>query len=126
MMFLTVTLIACSPDNETGVTDVKWDRDACKRCQMMLSEHNFAAQIRVFPKDKRSKIYKFDDMGCAALWLLSDVNKPGSDEKQRMYYKNDPKTEIWVADYKTNQWIDARKAWFIKVPSTTMNYGLGV
>jgi len=35
------------------------------------------------------------------------------------------KTEIWVNDYKTKQWIDARKAWYIKDEISPMGYGLG-
>ena len=113
VLLFTLFLSACGDDNPTGVVDVKWDRDACDRCQMMLSDRNFAAQIRVFPEGKRSKVYKFDDMGCAVLWL------------EEQPYINDPKTEIWVNDYKSNEWLNARKSWFVKGKSTPMNYGLG-
>ncbi|MCW8932265.1 MAG: nitrous oxide reductase accessory protein NosL [Gammaproteobacteria bacterium] len=106
-------LSACGNDKQTGAAEVKWDRDACERCQMMLSERNFSAQVRVFPEGKRSRVYKFDDMGCAVLWL----------EKQT--YHSDPKTEIWVNNYKTNEWINAKQSWFIKGQTTPMNYGLG-
>ena len=95
-------LAGCGNNNQTGPVEVKWDRNACHRCQMMLSDRNFSAQVRVFPKGKRSKVYKFDDMGCAVLWL------------EQQAYKDNPKTEIWVNDYKTKQWLDAKKAWFVK------------
>ncbi len=113
LILFFVSLLAGCGDDETGVVDVKWDRDACQRCQMMLSDRNFSAQIRTFPKGKRSRVYKFDDIGCAVLWL---------DTKE---FKNDPRTQIWVNDYKNNQWIDARTAWYSTGLNTPMNYGLG-
>ena len=58
---------------------------------MMLSDPRFAAQIRYFPQDKRSKVVKFDDFGCAMLWL---EDQP---------WKQDQATEIWVADHRTHQ-----------------------
>jgi nitrous oxide reductase accessory protein NosL len=112
ILFIVLLLSACG-DEQTGVVDVKWDRDACKRCQMMLSDRDFSAQVRTFPKDKRSKVYKFDDLGCAVLWLSTTE------------FKDDSKTQIWVNDYKTKTWIDAKKAWYTKGLNTPMNYGLG-
>ena len=110
---ILILLTGCGNNNQTGPVEVKWDRDACTRCRMMLSDRDFSAQVRVFPEGKRSKVYKFDDMGCAVLWL------------EEQPYKNDPKTEIWVNDYKTKEWLDARKAWFVKGEISPMGYGLG-
>lgn len=112
ILIIILLLSACN-EKQTGPAEVKWDRDSCIRCQMMLSERNFSAQIRIFPEGKRSKVHKFDDIGCAVLWL----------DKQP--YKNDPKTEIWVNDYKTKEWINAKQGWYIKGEITPMGYGLG-
>lgn len=109
---LILILSACSEQN-TGPADVKWDRDACERCRMMLSDRNYSAQIRVFPEGKRSKVLKFDDIGCATLWLDSSE------------FKDDQKTEIWVRGRKEEKWLDAKKAWYVKGMVTPMNYGLG-
>ena len=113
ILLVVLFLSACGNDKQTGAVDVKWDRDACERCQMMLSERNFSAQVRFFPEGKRSKVYKFDDMGCAVLWLDTQP------------YKDDPKTEVWVNNYLTNDWVNAKKAWFTRGLTTPMNYGLG-
>ncbi len=110
---MLVLLTGCGKNDQTGPVEVKWDRDTCQRCQMMLSDHDFSAQVRVFPEGKRSRVYKFDDMGCAVLWLETQP------------YKNDPKTELWVNDYKTNDWLEAKKAWFVKGEISPMGYGLG-
>ncbi|MEJ1298746.1 MAG: hypothetical protein RPU64_11535 [Candidatus Sedimenticola sp. (ex Thyasira tokunagai)] len=113
-MILLLLLSACSGDPGTGAKEVKWDRDACERCRMVLSDRVHSAQVRFYPVGgKRSKELKFDDIGCAALWL---EDKP---------FKDDSKTEIWVTDHRSGDWIDARKAHYVKGHLTPMEYGLG-
>lgn len=107
-------LAACSVDPGSGPADVKWDRDACERCRMVLSDRHHSAQVRYFPPDKkRSRVMKFDDIGCALIWL------------EEQPWKDDPKTQIWVADRNGAGWIDARTATYIKGDITPMEYGLG-
>ncbi|ODB94057.1 hypothetical protein A3194_05180 [Candidatus Thiodiazotropha endoloripes] len=107
-------LVACSGDTGTGPKEVKWDRDACERCRMVVSDHFHAAQIRYLaPDKKRTEVAMFDDIGCATLWL---VGKP---------WESDPNTEIWVADHRTGDWIDARKATYVEGNLTPMEFGLG-
>ncbi|ODC00383.1 hypothetical protein A3197_08530 [Candidatus Thiodiazotropha endoloripes] len=107
-------LVACSGDSGTGPKEVKWDRDACERCRMVVSDRYHAAQIRYFPPDKkRSEVAMFDDIGCATLWLAKQP------------WEDDPKTEIWVTDHRTGDWIDARKATYVKGNLTPMEFGLG-
>jgi nitrous oxide reductase accessory protein NosL len=109
----SLLLMSCSQQPDTGPADVRWDRDTCERCRMVLSDHYFAAQIRYFPEGKRSRVIKFDDMGCAVIWL---------EDKQ---WKNDGKTEIWVADYESGDWLDARSASYVKRKTSPMEYALG-
>ncbi|MBL7002982.1 MAG: nitrous oxide reductase accessory protein NosL [Gammaproteobacteria bacterium] len=111
-LFFTLMLFGCS-DPQTGTVEVHWDRDACDRCRMVVSDPHYAAQIRYFPPEKRSKVVYFDDIGCAVLWL----------EKQP--WKDDDKTEIWVADHKTKQFINAKTAYYVPQNNTPMEYGLG-
>lgn len=107
-------LVACSGDSGTGPKEVKWDRDACERCRMVLSDRFHAAQIRYFPAEKkRSVVAFFDDIGCAVLWLADKS------------WERDQQTEIWVADHRTGEWIDARSATYVKGNLTPMEYGLG-
>lgn len=112
MKWLSVVLIlllsACSKNPETGPVEVKWDRDACERCRMVLSDRNFAAEVR---GGEKGEIFKFDELGCALHWL----------EKQA--WKNDSKVEIWVKDFKTLQWLDASKAFYLPNQTTPMDYG---
>jgi copper chaperone NosL len=112
---LTVFLLsACSADPGTGPAEVKWDRSACERCRMVLSDRRFAVQVRYLPKGKRhSQVIQFDDIGCATLWL------------QDKSWKDDLQTQIWVADHRNGNWINARTASYIKDKLTPMEYGLG-
>jgi len=115
-MFFTMfslMLSACTGEQETGPVEVKWDQNNCERCRMMLSDRNFAAQIRYFPENKRSGVVKFDDIGCAVLWL------------KKQQWKDDPETQIWVADHRSGEWIDARKATYIRKNNSPMGYDLG-
>ena len=114
IILLSVILVsACSSEPETGPKDVRWDRDACERCRMVLSDPHFAAQVRYFPQGKRSKVAKFDDIGCAVLWL------------EKSPWNDDVRTELWVADHRNKQWIDAKKATYVRKKTSPMEYGLG-
>ncbi len=109
----TAELGGCSGEPETGPVEVKWDRDACERCRMVLSDRKHAAEVRHFTDGKRSKLYRFDDIGCAVIWL---EDKP---------WRDDPKTEIWVAERNGAGWLNARKAFYVTGDSTPMEYGVG-
>jgi nitrous oxide reductase accessory protein NosL len=108
-------LAACSKIPDTGPAEVKWDRVTCERCRMVLSDRHNSAEIRVHPEGKRSRVYFFDDIGCAVLWL----------EEGGKAWAGDPKTEIWVKDYRNGEWIDARSATYVEGRVTPMEYGLG-
>jgi copper chaperone NosL len=111
---LLLSLLSCSGAPDSGPVEVKWDRDTCTRCSMVLSDRNHSAQVRAAPEaGKRSKVYKFDDIGCALLWI---------DDKP---WRDDPKTEIWVNDHRNGAWIDARSAYYLPGQVTPMEYGLG-
>ncbi len=111
-LLLTLLLAACG-DPGTGPVEVKWDRIACERCRMVLSDRHHSAQVRVQGPGGRSSVRQFDDLGCAIIWL---EDKPA---------KGDPATEIWVNDWRTGDWIDARTAAYVPDQVTPMEYGLG-
>ena len=113
VVVLAASLPGCTDDPGTGPVDVKWDRTTCERCRMVLSDHKHAAQVRMPSQDGRSKVFAFDDFGCAIVWL---EDKP---------WRDDPRTEIWVDDWRTGAWIDARRASYVLGQVTPMEYGLG-
>jgi nitrous oxide reductase accessory protein NosL len=103
-------LAACAKTPETGPVEVKWDRDICAHCSMAISDRHYAAQVRGGPK---KQAVKFDDVGCAISWLKDQP------------WGNDPKTEIWVADFRTGKWLDARAARYVGGKRSPMGYGYG-
>ena len=115
LLLLAILTAGCSNDPGTGPAEVKWDRVACERCRMVLSDRHYSAEVRVHPEGKRSKVYFFDDIGCAVLWLEGDGKA----------WADDPKTEIWVKDHRNGEWIDARTATYVEGKVTPMEYGLG-
>jgi copper chaperone NosL len=106
-------LTGCTPD-EAGVQQPAWDRSTCERCRMVLSDRHFAAQVHYLPGDTAyPRVAWFDDIGCALLWL---EDKP---------WKDAPDTRVWVADYHSGDWLDARKAFYASQANSPMAYNLG-
>jgi len=106
-------IISCSGEEKTGPEEVRWDRISCDLCRMAVSDHFYSAQVRGGPEGRRAKVYYFDDLGCAALWLVNQD------------WKNDPKTEIWVNDFQSGEWLNAKEAVYVGGNITPMDFGLG-
>jgi len=62
-------LAACQGQASQGPVEVKYDRDACKACGMVISDRQFAAEVRA----PDGTMAKFDDVGCAARWLSTQT-----------------------------------------------------
>jgi len=118
MRFFLISLLAllllggCS-EPQTGAIEPHWDRDACERCRMVLSDRFHSAQIRFTDEKNKSRVRMFDDVGCAIIWL---------DDKD---WRDNASTEIWVTDHRNGNWIDARTAFYVSGHTTSMEYGLG-
>lgn len=111
LSLLCLVLIgACSPEEKTGPVEVRWDKEVCQRCSMGIGDDRFSAQVRGGPGNK---VFKFDEIGCAVIWL------------EQQAWKDEQATEIWVADYNDKNWIDARSARYFRVMHSPMGYGLG-
>lgn len=110
-------LAACGDEGSwpEGMAAIKWDRDACERCGMAISDRRFAAQIR---GGTQARAFKFDDIGCAVTW---------ASEKTREHpWLADKATRYWVADFssKGTRWLDARRAHYAAGPNSPMGYNL--
>lgn len=105
-------LSACKPQTE-GPEPIRWGREFCEVCGMIISEPQFAAEIR----DPDDRLYKFDDIGDAVNWL--DLQP----------WREAPDLEIWVMDYDSghagDQWLDARSAQYRTGVISPMDYGFG-
>ena len=108
--FVSVLLLVSCSQDKTGPVEVKWDRDACERCRMVLSDRRHSAQVR---NGINAKVFLFDDIGGAVLWL------------QDKDWRDHPNTEIWVNDHRDGRWIDARSAYYLTGKLTPMQFGLG-
>ena len=91
------------------IAKIHWDRDMCERCKMAISDRKFAAEA-IDIKTKR--VYKFDDIGCAILWL----------NEQNIPLK---RVKLYVTDAKEGRWIDAKEAVYVDDLITPMAYGFG-
>jgi nitrous oxide reductase accessory protein NosL len=107
---LGTVLTGCSSEPLKGPAEIKWDRDVCARCSMVISERGYAAQIR----DPMKKVHKFDDFGCAIFW------------KEHQTF-SDAEIEFWAADARTepggSKWLDARQAAYLPNKRSPMGYG---
>lgn len=112
-LLIPVGLAGCSGEPKAGPVEVKWDRDACERCRMVLSDRAHAAEVRQPLADGRSKVHLFDDVGCAVIWLRDKD------------WRDDPKTEFWVAGREGDGWLNARNPFYITGDTTPMEYGVG-
>jgi nitrous oxide reductase accessory protein NosL len=111
LILLTVGLAGCFDDPATGPVEIKWDRDTCHVCGMIISDRRYAAQVRGGPKHKA---YKFDDLGEVVIWL------------EEQPWKDDPELEIWVMDMDTgSKWLDAQKVRYMPGQRSPMDYGFG-
>ena len=113
LLLIALLLTGCSREDATGPGEVRWDRESCSHCAMAISDRHFAAQVRGGATGQKTRLYKFDDIGCAVVWLDGQS------------WKDDARTEIWVTDQLSGEWIDARLASYITGKVTPMDYGLG-
>ncbi len=107
-VFLTGGFLGCEKKPVGKVAQMHWDRDMCERCKMAISERKYAVQV-INPIS--AKVYKFDDIGCAVLWM----------EEEKIPWKE--KAIIWITDAKSGKWIDAKKAKYTDDSITPMAFG---
>lgn len=109
-LFVVLSLFACGGDKPpAGPAEVHYGEDVCDRCRMIISDSRFAAQYRA----KDGHVKKFDDFGCMAAELGNDGGK-------------DAVSGIYVTDFATTAWLDARKAYYLKSPDITSPMGYGI
>jgi copper chaperone NosL len=112
-LLLVCLLNGCSAQEATGPVEVRWDRETCTRCAMAVSDRHSSAQVRGAPAGESTRVFVFDDIGCALIWLDGQP------------WKDDARTEIWVTDQLTGHWLDARTATFIPGKRSSMGFDLG-
>jgi len=51
-LFSIIALLTGCYNDNTGPTEIKWDRHTCERCRMVISDKHFAVQVRGGPKNQ--------------------------------------------------------------------------
>lgn len=102
-------LAACARQGGEGPVEVKFDRDACHGCSMIISERKFVAEVRT----PTGETLEFDDVGCAMKWLDAQP------------FAQDPAVQVWVAKLGDGAWLDARTATYLEGKTSPMGYGFG-
>ena len=90
---------------EHKVIFVKPKEYQCSECNMDIEEMKYAVQLVT----KEGNTYFFDEIGCLVLWLKN--NKVNIEK-------------IFTKTVDTDRWIDARIAYYSRIASTPMGYGL--
>lgn len=107
-MVLAVSVAGCGGPS-SGPAEIKWGRETCEYCGMIIDDPQFSAQVR----GRDGKVHKFDDLGDAILW----VAKQG--------WAEDAVAEFWVGGVESGKWLDGRKAFYTEGHHTPMAHGFG-
>jgi copper chaperone NosL len=107
-LFGLFVISGCDNSPPAGPAKVRWDREICERCRMLISDRNFAAQYR----DGKGKVHLFDDLGEMILSFQEKTN-------------SDPELQLYVNDADSGEWLDVRKAYFTVGHLTPMGFGYG-
>ncbi len=112
-LFLVSLMFAAVSQAESNLKPqpIKFGHDKCQRCMMKIRSPYFSAEVG---NPLTGKVYKFDDIGCAVMWLYHDCHFNWSKE-----------AVVWVTDAKTGKWLNAEDACWVDGMMTPMHFGLG-
>lgn len=116
---LAAALSGCKKINwPEGMAEIKWDRNTCVRCNMVISDRRFAAEMRGGPTQT---VFMFDDIGCLIFWMR--------DKADKYPWMTDAATRLWVASSESKsrdemQWFDPRQVSYVSKTSP-MGYNFG-
>lgn len=85
-----------------GPVEPAWDRVACARCGMLVSDPAFAAQLHA----ASGEVFFFDDPGCLLLERAESA---------------EPHTATWF--HTSEGWLPDAEVGFVRAPQTPMGYG---
>jgi copper chaperone NosL len=102
LLLLALWRLASPP---SGPLEPAWDRVACTRCHMLLSDPRFAAQLH----DASGEVRFFDDPGCLLLYRADAPH---------------PQARAWFHDSKGERWLSDAEVGFVPVDETPMGHGL--
>lgn len=107
LLGVVMLVAACAGSGDPAPVPIYPGEDVCATCNMLISDMKSACECIV--KSGRAK--KFDDIICMVRYFgMSKTAETVSREHVRKYF---------VRDYETGEWLDAKKANFVKADVTT-------
>ncbi len=101
---------ACATaEANSGPPEINFGRDICVQCGMIIDDARFAAAYRLDDGTEKT----FDDVGGLIL-------------QGRETEELDTASEIWVADFETEEWLDARQAHYVPTLAVASPMGHGL
>ncbi|MBI4971041.1 MAG: nitrous oxide reductase accessory protein NosL [Candidatus Omnitrophica bacterium] len=92
---LLFLLIGCGNNALNLEPHIRYGNDTCSDCRMIINEEPFAAAIIVSPE----LTVKFDSISCLLRYHQENPSVGGT---------------MWVHDFDTRQWVNARSAFFVQ------------
>lgn len=105
ILVLGVVLMGCEA-GQARLPRIRYGQDICARCRMIISEERFAAAL----VNEAGEPAVFDSIEC----LIQDPRA------------RKPAGAMWVHDYESDHWLDARSAWFVRSPKLLTPMGGGL
>ena len=103
---LASTLAAIGCGRELTPAPLEVGREACAYCRMTVSDSHLASQVLAPGELPRF----FDDLGCLNHFLAGTTEVPAG-------------SVIYVTDHRTNEWVPADTAVFVRVPALATPMG---
>lgn len=105
-------LTACAHETAIAPPQIHYGQDACASCGMTIDDSHFTSAVIYRAPSGPERVAIFDDIGCMLAW-------------QHEHTGNHTIT-AFVHDYKTGQWIDAARAWYVRSKSIQTPMGWGI
>lgn len=103
----TLPLVACRRERTLTPPEIRYGRDSCAECGMIVSEARFAAAATT--ADGETLV--FDDIGCLLRYR----------QKQAPQW-----AAVWVHDYQGEEWLRAEDAWYLVSTAVRSPMGWGI
>lgn len=104
---LAALMAAACGTGELHPVTIDLGRDTCSHCRMAIVSPSTAAELLAPGEEPRI----FDDLGCLRDFVAATPLPP--------------EAVVWVADHRTGEWVDARRATFTSTAvATPMGSGL--
>jgi copper chaperone NosL len=105
-----ILIFGCSKDTDIKPAEIKYGQDVCAVCSMIISETLYSSQYILTD----GKVKKFDDIGC----MMENI-KQTKDELDKI-------SAIFVRDFISNNWINAKNAHFLRSKKIITPMGHGI